>query len=649
MPILQEFIHKLEVAGGMRYLRIGLAVLAIIAVIALYNIQSFKNMGTQEAMDSAQLARNIAQGKGYTTQFVRPFSMYLFKRHNEMAPNAVDKRLAELTEIKNSHPDISNPPVYPIILAGLMKVLPFHYEISAKPKIFWSYKGEFWRYQPDFLISVFNQLLFFAFIVAFFFLAKRFFDTRIALTSAALLFGTEVLWRFNVSGLSTILLLLIFIAIIWCLVLAEEEGREVKRGMTVLILLAAAAGLLTGFGGLTRYSFGWLILPVVAFFALFGAQSRWLLAVAAFVAFAAVMTPWVLRNEAVSGTPFGTAGYAIFATTPVFPEFKLERSLVPDFAFGGNVWLRILTTKLLANSKELIQNEFPKLGGNWIGAFFLVGLLVGFANLTASRIRYFLLMSLAILLAAQALGHTQLSEDSKQINSENLLVLASPLVLLYGVSFFYLLLDQIYLPIRELRYVIIGAFCLIACLPMLLALLPARTRTPLSYPPYHPPSIQRTRDYAKPEELTMSDIPWAMAWYGQRQCAWLTQKMQPDFSDINDLQKPVTVLFLTRVTLDGRIITDWLGAGTESWPNLILETVPFMAQRDAEGKDNWPKRVELRMQKMNEATQSSPYNLGAQGLRISYLPFHYWQRGWPEFITLTTRERPITEEMGRHE
>jgi 4-amino-4-deoxy-L-arabinose transferase-like glycosyltransferase len=644
MPILQESIHKLEVAGGTRYLKIGLAVLAIIGVIGLYNIQSFKNMGTQEAMDSAQLARNIAHGKGYTTQFVRPFSMYLFKRHNEMAANAVDKRLAELTEIKNSHPDISNPPVYPIILAGLMKVLPFHSEISDKPGIFWSFKGEFWRYQPDFLISVFNQLLFFAAIVAFYFLAKRFFDARVALTSAALLFGTEVLWRFNVSGLSTILLLLIFIGIIWCLVLAEEEGREMKRGMTVLILLAAAAGLLTGIGGLTRYSFGWLILPVLAFFALFGGQSRWLLVVAAFVAFAVVMTPWVVRNEMISGTPFGTAGYAVFATTPVFPEFKLERSLVPDFAFGGNVWLRIFTTKLLGNSKDLIQNEFPKLGGNWIGAFFLVGLLVGFANLTASRIRYFLLMSLAVLLAAQALGHTQLAEESKQINSENLLVLASPLVLLYGVSFFYLLLDQIYLPIRELRYVIIGAFCVIACLPMLLAFLPARTRTPLTYPPYHPPSIQRTAKFAKPEELTMSDIPWAMAWYGQRQCVWLTEKIQPDFSDINDLQKPIMVLFLTRVTLDSRIISDWLAAGAESWPNLILETVPYLTQRDAEGKDNWPKRVELRVRQMNESTQSSPMNLGAQGLRISYLPFHYWQRGWSEFITLTTRDNPVANE-----
>jgi hypothetical protein len=248
------------------------------------------------------------------------------------------------------------------------------------------------------------------------------------------------------------------------------------------------------------------------------------------------------------------------------------------------------------------------------------------------------------LLAAQALGHTQLSEDSKQINSENLVVLASPLVLMYGVSFFYLLLDQIYLPIRELRYVLIGAFCVIACLPMIFALLPSRTKTPLSYPPYHPPSIQKAASYAKPDELTMSDIPWAMAWYGQRQCAWLTPKMLPDFADINDLQKPVQVLYLTKVTLDSRIISDWLAAGTESWPNIILETVQFSAQHDAEGKDNWPKRVELKVRQLNESTQSSPLNLGAQGVKVSYLPFHYWQPGWPDFIILTTREKPVASE-----
>jgi 4-amino-4-deoxy-L-arabinose transferase-like glycosyltransferase len=644
MPILQESIHKLEVAGGMRYLKIGLAVLGVVAVFALYNIQSFKNMGTQEAMDSAQLARNIAEGKGYTTLFVRPFSMYLFKRHNELAPNAVDKRLAELTQIKDSHPDISNPPVYPVLLAGLMKVLPFQYVIPVKPKIFWSSKGEFYRYQPDFLISMFNQLLFFAAIVAFFFLAKRFFDGRIAWTTAALLFGAEVFWRFSVSGMSTMLLLLIFVGIIWCLVLAEQEVREMKRGTGALVILALAAGLLTGIGGLTRYGFGWLIIPVLAFLALFGGQRRGLLAAVAFIAFAALLTPWVIRNELISGTPFGTAGYTIFGATPVFPEYKLERSLAPDFAFGANVWLRILTQKLLMNAKDIIQGEMPGLGGNWIGAFFLVGLMVGFPNLTASRMRYFVLMCLPVLLIVQALGHTQLSEESKQINSENLLVLASPLVLMYGVSFFFLLLDQVYLPIRELRYVIIGAFCIIGCLPMIFALVPSSRKNPLSYPPYHPPSIQQSGTYAKQGELTMSDIPWAMAWYGQRQCVWLTPKVQPDFSEINDLQKPVDVLFLTKITLDSRIITDWITAGSESWPYMILETAQFSTQRDANGQDTWPKHVELRVTQLNPAHQISPLNLGMQSPKISYLPFHYLQKGWPDFISVTTRERPANEE-----
>lgn len=644
MPLLQESIHKLEVAGGTRYLKIGLAALGIIAVLALYNIQSFKNMGTQEAMDSAQLARNIAQGKGYTTLFVRPLSMYLFKRHNEMAPDAVDKRLGELSRIKTSQPDISNPPVYPIILAGLMKVLPFHYEVPAKPKIFWSSKGDFWRYQPDFLISTFNQLLFFGTIVLFFLLAKRLFDSRIAWTCAGLLFGAEVFWRFSVSGISTMLLLAIFVGLIWCLVLAEEEGREMKRGTGILVGLALSAGLLTGLGGLTRYSFGWLIIPVFAFLALFGGQRRWMLATVAFLGFVAVMTPWVVRNEMISGTPFGTAGYAIYAATPIFPEYKLERSLTPDFLYGVNIWIRILAQKLLGNLKEIIQSDLPRLGGNWIGAFFLVGLLVGFSNLATSRLRYFLLMCLPVLLVTQALGHTQLSEESKQINSENLLVLASPLILIYAVSFFYLLLDQVYLPIRELRYVIIGAFCVIGCLPMLFALVPGGNKTPLSYPPYHPPSIQRAATYVRQDELTMSDIPWALAWYGQRQCAWLTLKMQPDFGDINDLQKPVGELFLTKITLDSRMITDWLAAGTESWPYMVLETMAFTAQRDAEGKDTWPKRVELRLRQLNESTQSSPLNLGMQTLKVSYLPFHYWQKGWPDFIILTTRENPVTNE-----
>src|SRR6476620_3288325 len=173
MNIIQNSIQWLEVAGGQRVLRIALATLTIVGLTVVFNFRAFRNMGTQEAMDSAPLARNISEGKGYTTSFVRPFSMYLLKDHNQVAPGAALGRLGELTRINDRHPDISNPPVYPVFLAGLMKALPFQYTLPSKPRPFFSRGGSFWRYQPDFLIAVVNQLIFFAVIVLFFFLARR--------------------------------------------------------------------------------------------------------------------------------------------------------------------------------------------------------------------------------------------------------------------------------------------------------------------------------------------------------------------------------------------------------------------------------------------------------------------------------------------
>ena len=81
MDFLQQFIHRLEVGGGMRYVRAGLSALVMLGLLVGYNWRAFRNMSTQEAMDSAQVARNISQGKGFTTLFIRPFSMYLLTRH----------------------------------------------------------------------------------------------------------------------------------------------------------------------------------------------------------------------------------------------------------------------------------------------------------------------------------------------------------------------------------------------------------------------------------------------------------------------------------------------------------------------------------------------------------------------------------------
>ena len=81
---------------------------------------------------------------------------------------------------------------------------------------------------------------------------------------------------------------------------------------------------------------------------------------------------------------------------------------------------------------------------------------------------------------------------------------------------------------------------------------------PLAYPPYYPPVIQQTCGWMKENELMMSDIPWAVAWYGNRQCVWLTLNAQSEFFAINDLLKPVRALYLTPQTMDSRFLSQWV-------------------------------------------------------------------------------------------
>jgi hypothetical protein len=578
MPHLQELLHKLEVGGGTRYLRRGLVVVVVVLLGVGYNWRAYRNMATQEAMDMAQVGRNIAQGKGYTTLFLRPLSMSLVKKHN-LETQGVPQvgKVADLAQIRGMHPDLANPPVYPVVLAALMKVLPFNYSVSTT-KRFWSSGGRFWRFEPDFLIAVFNQLLLLGSVALVFFLARRLFDPGVAWLSAGLLLGMELLWRFSMSGLSTMLLMVIFLGLAWCVVLLEEETRVPKWGPHGLLVLAGLTGAMVGLGGLTRYSFGWLIIPVLVFLVLFGGQRRVVLAFVALAAFAALMAPWVARNYSVSGRPFGTATYAVLETTIFYPENRLERSLEPDFS---RLHLMVFWFKLNVNLRQIVTEELPRLGGSWITAFFLVGLMIGFRKPALTRLRYFLMGCMVVLILAQALGRTQLSEESHEINSENLLVLVAPLVLVYGVSLFFLLLEQIRLPILELRPIIIGIFAVVVCLPMLFVFLPPRT-IPVAYPPYNPRAIQTVAGWLKESELAMSDIPWAVAWYGQRQCVWLTLKCAPDAKDpnthedflaINDYQKPINALYLTPQTMDGRFLSQWFMAGEQSWGSFIVQCV----------------------------------------------------------------------------
>jgi hypothetical protein len=547
MP-LQSWVHYWGEGAGARVLKAAAALLAFIALASLYDLLSYESYSSEEAMESAQLARNLSGGKGYTTDSIRPLALYLLESAAE--PGQSSKVLAQRV------PDLSNAPVYPYLLAGLMKALPFQF--AAK---------EAWFYQPEQWISFFNQALFFAAVILLFLLARRLFDSNVAWLSAALFAGTELFWRFSVSGLSTLWLMLIFLGVVWFMTAIERRDRAATAGAGgKSVPLALLTGVLAGVGGLSRYAFAWMIVPVILFVWLSVTRGRGKLCLTIAVSFLAVMTPWLGRNVRLSGHCFGTAGYAVAQETPPFPEDTLERS--SDLRNGlKRLMPADVVNKFLANAREICGNEAPQLGGNWISAFFLAGLLIPFRHAGLARLRRFLVGSLILLLVVQALGQTHVSSDAPRINSENLLVLLAPLVFLYGAALFHTLLDQFNLPPVDGRGPAVAGFVAILCAPLLFALLAAREAPANS--PYSPLHVQQMARLLQTNELMMSDIPSGVAWYGGRSCVWLPLDDENEFFKVNAL-KPIQGLFLTQVTADKRFLSQ-MKADEKGWGHFVLE------------------------------------------------------------------------------
>ena len=516
---LQDTIHHWTAGAASRGLNLAVVFLAMVALALWYDLAAFRNLSTIEGLDSAQLARNLADGRGYTTDFVRPFSMHLLKEH----------RADHDPQVRERHPDLANAPLYPVLLAGALKLMPFpHPNVIGEKSV-----GAF---APDRWIAGFNQLLFFVAVALLFRLASRLFDARVGWLAAAVFAGTDLFWRFSVAGLPTLLAVVITLALTDVLSRVGAprpgagDGPGAGEGSGRLLRLSLLAGALAGLAGLTRYSLGWLIVPVTIYVATVRAERRAVAGLVCVLGFVGVMAPWLVRNHLASGTLFGTAGFAVYEGTRVFPGFDLMRTLNPDFSL---VSPSDFSAKLLTGLKDILENQAPRMGGNWVAAFFLVGLLVPYRNPVLNRLRLFLAGGLITLAVAQALGRTEISADSPVVNGENLLVVLAPLVFLFGLGLFQMLADQLAARDPGARWATVGLLLLLSGAPLLLSLVRPEASA-LAYPPYHPKLIQEKAAQVDADDWLMTDLPWAMAWYGARQSVWLSLR----YRETQDLQRP---------------------------------------------------------------------------------------------------------------
>jgi len=622
----QEFIHSLEEGKGAKLVR-SLVLLLLLAGFALiYHLNFTRNFTAPEAMDAAQLARNISEGNGFKTQFIRPLAVDMLRQTG----NVPDK------ELKTSFPDITHPPLYPLLLAAWMKVLPFEFGIDPE-------KQDFKRYQPEVLIQLLNQLLFFLVLLQVFRLGEKLFDNAVAWCSALVFLGAELYWQLSVSGLSTMLVLVLFLALAKALVWFEEAanvGLGVKgKSSSWFSMMALWVGILVGMGFMTSYAFGLVMLPVVVFLVRFGGRFRGRALLFSLLAFVLVSMPWLVRNLNLSGNLFGTSGLALYAQTAVFPGDTIERTLFhqpsESAAEGGReeddfkpgVAKRVgfweIAEKLSRNLRHLLLAELPKFSGGWFAVICLIGMVVPFRNPRLHRFRFFLLMTLAVFALGQALGRTHLSdaetimveladethrlggfaEVAPNLSDENLLAIVGPVSFLFGAGLFFSLLDQWKVTLPEMRLAGGGVLVLASALPLLLGFVLAKPY-PVAYPPYYPPQIQFLKSVPaehglqelKPDDLLMSDLPWAVAWYGGQDSMWLPITVQPAFYTLNDEFRPVRALYFTEMTTDQRYVSRVFADNTSNWERFVLtmqvnrelpDGFPLLGVEDAFSPQQW--------------------------------------------------------------
>ncbi len=77
----------------------------------------------------------------------------------------------------------------------------------------------------------------------------------------------------------------------------------------------------------------------------------------------------------------------------------------------------------------------------------------------------------------------------------------------------------------------------------------------------------------KPEELMMSDVPWAVAWYGRRQCVWLTLNSKSAFLCPQRLSETGQRHLFHRLSMDDKFLSQMARGDDNGWGRFIFDSV----------------------------------------------------------------------------
>jgi hypothetical protein len=564
---LQDVVHSLDQGGLVPIIRVAMFGALILTLTLLYLFIQFRGLSSATAMDQAQIARQIAMGNGFSTQYIRPLAIWQLETAGKKIP-------------KDEFPDFFQSPLNPLVNSIPLKMVESSWKLTPIDLV----------YVGDRVIAGTAILLFFLSVWIWYHVACRLFDSFIALLGCSIVLLSDLMWQFSLSGLPQMLLLLLLSAACWLTLKAMEKRDDFVSSLMFLFAAGAVFGLMVLTHGAAFWIFvGWLG------FTLFYFHPRGIAGLVALAALLIVTLPWAVRNYAVCGNPLGLAGYELVAPVNTAESVYL-RSITEAPPLSGIHPFNRLKNAVFAQSEKI----FPFLGMNIVAVAFFICLLHRFKSPSTSAFRLCL-----VLMWLGAFVGMGLCGVEGVVSSNQFHVLFIPLFVFFGLAFLIVLWNRLEISIPMMRSVFVGVLVFLCALPMLATLFAGKNMA-IQWPPYVPPFIAVLGEWYGKDEAIATDMPWATAWYAQRKSLLLPKTIK-DFNRISDfrvLGTTITGLYLTPVTGNRPLFSDIYKGPYTDWvfmitrpPNVQGFSLPVFTPLPIDGecilfadRDRWSRR-----------------------------------------------------------
>lgn len=507
--------------------------IVILLILTLGNLFTlFRGLNSPQAMEQAQIAREISRGNGFTTKMIRPVAYYQAEK--------TERRTVSLLGFQDTY----HSPLNPLLDAAVFKM------IGADDADAWQMRENQMVYELDRVVAMVCTVFFLMAIGVNYLLISRIFDAKIAAVCAILMLFCEVFWNYSLSGLPQMLMLLLFSCGMYFVYRAVEAATEGRIAMTPAVI----AGVFFTLLALTHWMTVWIALGYIIFAAV-SFRPRGIVGLSILVLLLVAATGPVMRNMGITGTPFGTAFLTLYNGLGNGSEVAVMRNIDLE---AEPLVLEGLLGKILRTTLLQATDIIPLLAGIVVAPLFFLSLLHPFKRPSIANFRWaILLMWITGAIGLAFFGITTQPLDPNQIH-----LLFAPLMTAYGVAFVSILWGRLEFvaatpQLRNVHHFVIVFIC---ALPLILSL-PQKVRVGMQlrdrggvphWPPYYAPAlnskISGLKGWVTEKQVVFSDQPWAVAWYADRVSIWLPPTRE-GFAKLEtaaaDLQTPVVGILIS--------------------------------------------------------------------------------------------------------